>query len=262
VNSPFDPTPVQRIFGDHFSAEERAWLAETCQRHGITSDHPVLLVMAETLLYRQRLQNEFARIDSRGNAFVETADRIEALVAQLETMNKSALAADIAVTAHLKTEPGPPKTTEQKKTDRKTSTHFVFRPAQVASVLALTGMVGIVAWFGGATDATARTRFASDRVATMLTTPAGQAAMHVLEANGADLPGNLARCRRFAVDGRRAIDCVLWDGPPLAAGRSSPLWAVTLAARQAPAWPFFTIALIALAGLATRMTRPLKVRVR
>lgn len=126
-------------------------------------------------------------------------------------------------------------------------------------LLAIAALVGLTAWFGGATVAIANARFSNARVATLLTTRAGAAALGILDANGADLPGNLTRCRRFTIHGRSAQDCVLWNQGPARAAQRDPLSNLLLALQGLPAWPFATLAFVALliaSGLAAMKTGP------
>jgi len=118
-------------------------------------------------------------------------------------------------------------------------------------LLAIAALVMLTSWFAGATVATAHVRIAEHRVATLLTTPAGAAALGILEANGAELPQNLARCRALSVGGRGAQDCVLWRQGPSLAPQRDPFWSVLLLLRTLPAWPF---AALAFAGLAIAST--------
>jgi hypothetical protein len=104
----------------------------------------------------------------------------------------------------------------------------------------------LTSWFAGATIAAAHVRIADHRVATLLTTPAGAAALGILDANGTELPQNLARCRVLSVAGRSAQDCVLWRQGPAIAPRRDPFWTAFLVLQTLPAWPFAALAVAAL----------------
>ena len=181
--SGFDPTAVERVFTTELTAEERAELGAVCMRHGITPDHPVLLAVAEQLIFRRRL-------DERLSRFEAIAQRVEA-------------AANCVVIYR-----------ERPKTRR----HGWPWPA----VLALVAIVGLGAWFLGAAVAGAHLRLASARISSALATPAGAAAMHLLEVNGDALPQLLARCQHFTIQGRRAANCTLWDQGPVTAAHATP----------------------------------------
>jgi len=93
----------------------------------------------------------------------------------------------------------------------------------------------------------------------LLSTPAGEAALHILDTNGAELPANLARCRHFVVRGRGAEDYILWAQGPALATRRDPFAASEAALAMLPAWPFAAIALGALImtiAVATTKTGP------
>lgn len=125
--------------------------------------------------------------------------------------------------------------------------------AALALVLIATAAITALAWFAGASVATAGLRTTSPAVAKVLTTPAGRAALQLLKSNGDALPTNLARCRPFLEGGRRALNCNLWaDGSTSALTPDNPIaraWAAFLAL---PAWPLAAVVLVALAIAAGR----------
>lgn len=126
-------------------------------------------------------------------------------------------------------------------------------------ILAIVALIGLASWFAGASTSAAHIQFANRRVATLLTTPAGTAALGILDANGAELPQNLLRCKPFIIQGRAAHDCVLWSQGPAPLPKRRPLWFVQLVLQTLPAWPFALLAAIALvlaAGLAAMKTGP------
>ncbi|MGP6158535.1 MAG: hypothetical protein ACLPYS_13705 [Vulcanimicrobiaceae bacterium] len=170
----------------------------------------MLIAVAEQLLFRRRL-------DERIKRFEAIAQRVEAAAAR--------------IAAH-----------HQRPSGRWYRSPWI-------TVLALVGIVGLGAWFVGGAVAGAHIRFASARIASAVTTPAGAAAMHLLEVNGDDLPKLLARCRRFSIQGRAAASCTLWDEGPAPAARSSPWSWLAMAMAATPAWPFAIVAGVALATL-------------
>ena len=87
------------------------------------------------------------------------------------------------------------------------------------------------------------------RISSAVATPAGAAAMRLLEANGDALPQLLARCRRFTIQGRRAANCTIWDQGPTPAARATPWSWFATAAAATPAWPFAVVSWVALAAL-------------
>jgi hypothetical protein len=151
--SGFDPTAVERVFATELTAEERAELGAVCMRHGVTPDHPVLLAVAEQLIFRRRL-------DERLSRFEAIAQRVEA-------------AASCVVIYR-----------ERPQTRR--------YGWQWSTVLALVAIVGLGAWFLGGAVAAAHLRLASARISSALATPAGAAAMHLLEVKGAGRSSSLA----------------------------------------------------------------------
>lgn len=125
--------------------------------------------------------------------------------------------------------------------------------AALTLVAIATAAIAALAWFAGATAATAELRTTAPAVARVLTTQAGRAALKLLETNGDALPTNLARCRPFVEAGRRALNCNLWaDGsapvmtPDNAIAR---VWAAFLAL---PAWPLAAVVVVGLAIAAGR----------
>ncbi len=208
--SGFDPTAVERVFAAELTAEERAELGAVCMRHGITPDHPVLLAVAEQLIFRRRL-------DERLGRFEAIAQRVEAAADRVATYR------------------------ERPRTRR-------HRWPWLA-VLALVAIVGLGAWFLGGAVAAAHVRLASARISSAVATPAGAAAMRLLETNGDALPQLLARCRRFTIRGRRAANCTIWDQGPAPAARATPWSWFATAADATPAWPFAVVLGLALAAL-------------
>ncbi len=152
-----DPTAVERVFATELTAEERAELGAVCMRHGITPDHPVLLAVAEQLIFRRRL-------DERLSRFEAIAQRVEAAADRVATYR------------------------ERPPTRR-------YRWAWL-TMLALVAIVGLGAWFLGGAVAAAHVRLASARISSAIATPAGAAAMRLLQANGDALPQQLGRCQR------------------------------------------------------------------
>ncbi len=79
LKMPGDPAaedfgPVERIFNTHLTVEERVDLGDVCRRHGFGSDHPVLLAVAEVLLFGRRTDERLKRLDD----VVGRAERVAA----------------------------------------------------------------------------------------------------------------------------------------------------------------------------------------
>jgi hypothetical protein len=126
---------------------------------------------------------------------------------------------------------------------------------QWPAVLALVATVGLGAWFLGGAVAAAHLRLASARISSALATPAGAAAMHLLEVNGDALPQLLAHCQRLTIQGRRASNCTVWDEGPATAAHATPWSWFATAAAATPAWPLALIAGAVLAALAMSAQR-------
>jgi len=167
--------------------------------------------------------------------------RLSATAASLESSAKALAAMRSAAP------PPPPKAT---------NVQFRVPGIATATLLAIAAcFVAVIAWFAGATTTAAQLRYANAAVATMLTTPAGHAAWSLLEANGDELPANLAACRSFVQHGRRAMECNLWAEPAGSIVRADSVLGRSLVwIASAPAWPL-VIVLFFLAAISVGRAR-------
>lgn len=225
------PGEAREAYLDRHSEEEQARILRTCEKLGPALTDPDWLI---------------------AESAQQAADRIEKAVGNISgTDELKAMFDNLAALIAARPVEAPPVTVQRSAT------------IDALGIIALL-VVALLSWFGSAAVTEARAHYANAAVAKVLTTPAGHAALRLIETNGDGLPPNLSRCRPYVEHGRKAMTCELWAEPAGGILRhDTPLSIAWEWLNALPTWPFLVIAIGALGALfLQRATLKRAVRVR
>jgi len=202
---------VENVLKEQLTDEEKQKLDVACTRHGLTYDHPVMLVIAETLI----LQRE--------KAFQPIQEQIEQVTQSIDALTNVVQ--------------------ETRQPQKKHGGQW--REYLPLSLCILASWVFIAALAAAVTNSTLLLH--QQQVAALTDTRAGQSVMHLLQANGDQLPAALDHCTRYSAQHRIAMKCTLWDSgqPPL---HENLLLMMSTGIQSLPVWLFATIAMLSIAG--------------
>ena len=230
---------------DRMSGNEQALVLRACEENGPGSMDSDWLIVDAALSAAERIEK--AASASTG----DMKHMVETLVSMLQ--EHRAEPPPVAM-PRMKRTPRmyPPLRRLVKLRERLRVTLSRASSAYALGIIAI-AVVALLSWLAGATVTEARAKYANAAVATLLTTPAGHAALHLLETNGDGLPANLSRCRPYVEHGRKAMTCELWAQSAGGVLRHDTILSLAWdRLNDLPAWPFLSTAIVAIAFLMLR----------
>jgi len=239
-----DPGEAREVLLDRLSETEQARVLRACEKNGPGQLEPDWLIIEAADCAAERIEK----------ATSASAGDMKHMVEMLVSMLQERQAVTPAATPRAKRTPRmyPPLRRLVKLRERIRIALSRASSAYAVGIIAI-ALVALLSWLASATVTEARTKYANATVATLLTTPAGHAALHLLETNGDGLPANLSRCRPFVEHGRKAMTCELWAQSAGGVLRHDTILSLAWERlNDLPAWPFLSTTIATIAVLMLR----------